>query len=231
MNEKNCRQIIDFFEDSRTRFDKVPILMLALAGINGVFAWIACGVAMDGDDWMLYGAYFLLGFTVISTLCCIGYLISCLLKKTRIMFSLALCLLLVNLLLLFLYESVCYVINHYEWLGTLIIAMVLLVVLVVWYVWNIRCICKDIREGCYSDAGKGSPARIDNLIITISFFPLVPFLVSPIFRILGGEILEREVTAMVALYASFAVNLLLSKFTIKLIIYMILCIRQGLCLF
>ena len=111
---------------------------------------------------MAYGAYVFIGTTAISALCSIGYLISCIFKKTRIMFSLALCSAFNNFVIMLLYMSVCHLINNYDWAGSLVIVIILLIALILWYIRIIRCIWQDINAGCYSESGKSQGRPINH---------------------------------------------------------------------
>lgn len=226
MNEKNCKKIISFYEGVNTRWDKVPFMTLFIVGINALIMWMTYGIAMDGEDWMAYGAYFLLGMVGLSWVFSVGYLIFRILKKTKVMFSLSLCFSFVCFCLMFLYAAMCNLINNYEWLGSLVLAIVFLIAFVVWNVWIIRCIWKDIKDGCYSDSEKISPQRIDNIIICIALIPLLPALGSMFFRKHMGDILGSEIAGIFMVYAVVVVNMLLSKFIIKFIMYTILCFRR-----
>lgn len=208
-----------------TRCDRAPFMILAVVGINALVMGMTYGVAMDGEDWMAYGAYFFLGVEVLAALFSVGYLISHILKKTKIMFSLSFSLSLICFCLTFLYASICNLINNYVWLGSLIIAVVFIMVLLIWNIWIGRCVWKDIKAGCYSDSGKEVPHRMDNLIVCIALVPLIPFMGSIVLRQHMGDILGYEIGSIFMVYGVVVVSMLLSKFIFKFIVYIVCCIR------
>lgn len=226
MNEANCRKIIDFYRGINKTWDKKPVMTLAVDGINALVMGMLYMAAKDGEDWMAYGAFFLLGLAVLSILFSVGYLISWFFKKTKVMFSLFLCLSFISVCLMFLYGAFCSFLDGYRWTGALVLVIIFLAAFLLWNVWMIRCIWKDIRDGCYSGNGKAVPPRIDNMIICIALFPLAPALGSFFFRRRSYDTLGREIGGIYVVYIAILFNMLLSKFIIKSILYTILCVSR-----